>query len=175
MSIVVDDAPATVPADEPAPDRHEYACEVCGAELTYGGRGRKPRFCAEHKKSASSGSRRAAGKGNDALARQAADTLSAYHGLVAAALTMAPGIWRMPSAAAELIDRDESFNEAACKALLADPKLARMILRGGGVSGALGLIIAYAMLLSAVVPAGMADFQAGRAQRRSVDAGAEVV
>jgi hypothetical protein len=27
----------------------EYACEVCGVELKYGGRGRKPKFCADHK------------------------------------------------------------------------------------------------------------------------------
>lgn len=31
-------------------DEAPYRCEVCGTSLTYGGRGRKPRFCAEHKK-----------------------------------------------------------------------------------------------------------------------------
>jgi hypothetical protein len=27
----------------------ELACQVCGIALTYGGRGRKPKFCADHK------------------------------------------------------------------------------------------------------------------------------
>lgn len=30
----------------------EYACEVCGKELIYGGRGRKPTRCDEHKRNA---------------------------------------------------------------------------------------------------------------------------
>lgn len=34
-------------------DDAPYRCEVCGTSLEYGGRGRKPRFCAEHKKGAS--------------------------------------------------------------------------------------------------------------------------
>lgn len=35
----------------PAPD---LACVVCGRELVYGGRGPKPKYCADHKKSKSS-------------------------------------------------------------------------------------------------------------------------
>ena len=34
--------------DDPAPNR-ALTCEVCGKDLTYGGRGRKPRFCDAHK------------------------------------------------------------------------------------------------------------------------------
>lgn len=37
------------PPDDATEQAFDYACEVCGTELTYGGRGRKPRFCAEHK------------------------------------------------------------------------------------------------------------------------------
>lgn len=44
---------ASQPMDIPPPaSDFDYACETCGKELTYGGRGRKPRFCAEHKKNA---------------------------------------------------------------------------------------------------------------------------
>jgi hypothetical protein len=35
----------------------DYQCEVCATPLTYGGRGRKPRFCAEHKPKGSAASK----------------------------------------------------------------------------------------------------------------------
>lgn len=35
-------------------DEAPYRCETCGTALHYGGRGRKPRFCDEHKKGGAS-------------------------------------------------------------------------------------------------------------------------
>jgi hypothetical protein len=31
-------------------DEAPYRCEICGTSLTYSGRGRKPKFCSEHRK-----------------------------------------------------------------------------------------------------------------------------
>lgn len=42
--------PQEVPDD--VPPRKSYVCEVCGTELEYGGRGRPPTRCDEHKKGA---------------------------------------------------------------------------------------------------------------------------
>lgn len=47
----IDDAPEDGNPITPGPD---FTCEVCGTGLTYGGRGRKPRFCVEHKPGAKS-------------------------------------------------------------------------------------------------------------------------
>lgn len=53
VEMVADDAPNSfvdppyVPMDD-AP----YRCEVCGTSLTYSGRGRRPKFCEDHKKGA---------------------------------------------------------------------------------------------------------------------------
>jgi len=47
--------PQSQPLDVPPPvSDFDYACETCGKELTYAGRGRKPRFCKEHKANAAS-------------------------------------------------------------------------------------------------------------------------
>jgi hypothetical protein len=63
-----------IPEDDAAP---EYACEVCGKELQYGGRGRHPRFCEEHKpRSASSiSTRKSSAKGDVAAALSAMDMM----------------------------------------------------------------------------------------------------
>lgn len=52
----VQDMLPEMPSDDVPPvSDFEYSCEVCGVELTYGGRGRKPKRCAEHKTGARSG------------------------------------------------------------------------------------------------------------------------
>ena len=146
--------------DEPAPSAFEYACEVCGTELTYGGRGRKPRFCDEHK-SGSKGTttRRAASGKNAQLAQQAADVLSQANAMIALALNLPFSPLQLPVTSATIVAADEGFNEQARRALLTDPKLAAMLLRGGGVSGKIGLVVAYGMLAGAIVPVAMLEMK----------------
>lgn len=51
----------TVPdSGNPSPTA-DLTCEVCGTGLSYGGRGRKPRFCDEHKPARGKGSGRRSG------------------------------------------------------------------------------------------------------------------
>jgi len=40
---------SNVTRDETPPQEFEYACVVCGREIFYGGRGRKPKYCDEHR------------------------------------------------------------------------------------------------------------------------------
>jgi hypothetical protein len=66
----------SIPADDDAPD---LACEVCGVPLVYAGRGRKPKYCEDHKPK--SGPRLATGgsvpraSGKDARLRQDLTTM----------------------------------------------------------------------------------------------------
>lgn len=48
--------PDAVPVDVPRSD-NDLTCQVCGKPLTYAGRGRRPRFCADHRPGASRGER----------------------------------------------------------------------------------------------------------------------
>lgn len=51
--IIEDDAPNDFFTSTDTPNtEHEYSCIECGVEIFYAGRGRKPRFCDNHKKSA---------------------------------------------------------------------------------------------------------------------------
>lgn len=151
-----------LPSDVPVPTEFEFACEDCGTELFYAGRGRKPKRCDKCKeKSPGTGAGKRRGSGaNASLARQAADTLGGVNELVGLGLMLAPGPLHLPKTGSALVTANERFTEPAYNALLADPALARLIVRGGGISGKVALIIAYAMMLSAVVPVGVEELRA---------------
>lgn len=160
--------------DIPAPSAPENPCEVCGVDIPYGGRGRKPKRCEEHKRSAAPTTPRKSNTGkNDVMARQAAAALSQVNGLIATGLMLAPGplaAFRLPMTAAAIAAADEGFTEAAYAALVTDPKLCALILKGGGASGKLALIIAYAMLAGAVVPVAITEY---RAKNGGADGGSD--
>ena len=156
------DIPTAPPDDIAPPSTYEWSCETCGKELFYAGKGRHPRFCDEHK---TGGKTRGKGTGgNVVLARQAAAVLSQLNGLIAMGL-LAPvttiGL-PLPQTATALAGAAEGFDETAYAALVTDPALCRLILRGGGASGKVALLIAYGMLAVAVVPVGMAEHKERR-------------
>jgi hypothetical protein len=167
------DAEAPTDSYEPIPDAVpdlsdvEYPCEVCGRESgPYGGRGRKPKRCAEHKKSKSVTSTRKLTGTSANLAAQATATLVQINGLLAVG-AMAVGMFQTASAIAE---HNAPFEEKAYQALLTDPELCKLIVKGGVKSAKLSLGIAYAGFL---VPVGMIGYneakelQAQRAQRKA--------
>lgn len=162
VEIPADETPAALPTDS-APAVPELACKTCGKELSYSGRGRKPVYCDEHKKSGStsSGVTRSS-KRSDAIAREAAQVLSQVNGLIGIGLMVAPEPYRMPGTAAKLDSVADKFEDQAYTALLASPALARTIARAGGVSGSAGLIIAYAMLASSIAPVAMEEWKDNR-------------
>lgn len=89
---VIDDNDETPPSTD-TPPRKVHTCQECGTELAYGGRGRPPVFCDEHKPkkhSASSGATRRTGGTSRAEreAKQLAQRLDAR--LSQAALMLAP-------------------------------------------------------------------------------------
>jgi hypothetical protein len=131
----------------PLTDSVEYPCSVCGKEAgPYGGHGRKPTKCPEHKKAKSSGVRV---NGRDAnLAAQAAKTLSQINGMVAL-LSSAMGMFKTGGAIAGY---NEVFEAQAFAALSTDPELCRMILKTGVKSAKVSLALAYGGMAVAVGP-----------------------
>jgi len=171
MTAVLDFKPSDIPPpmdDAPPNSAVEYPCKICGKEAgPYGGRGRKPVYCPEHKKgNKGSGAKRAL-TGNDAKARAAASALVQLHGLAAMGL-MITGMPQTASALAEVTEA--GFEERAYEALLTDPALCSTILKAGTTSGRMSLLIAYAMLAGAVVPTAWQEVKSKRATESEEDA-----
>ena len=148
----------------------EYPCEVCGKESgPYGGRGRKPTKCTEHRKVKNGSVRRVTGNASN-LAVQATEVLSQLNGMVAIGL-MALGLNNTASAIAA---GNDTFAERAHAALLTDTDLCRLILKGGVKSAKISLAIAYAGLGVGVVPVAVTELQERRAEaqrRREAEEG----
>lgn len=152
-------------SDEKVPDESAVAddtlrCEECGKPIQYSGRGRKPKRCEEHRKSGGTKSPRKSLGSNETLAAQATEALIQANGLLALGLMFA----HMPVTASSLKEAEDGFREQAYNALLTDPALCKTILKAGTTGGRTSLIIAYGMLAGAVVPVGLMEFKANRAE-----------
>lgn len=164
------DIPADVPpiltgADgitEPTPDTpsqsSDLTCETCGTPLVYAGRGRRPRFCDEHRRTSqprTPGARspsRATGV-EDALAR-----MEMAYGLVATGLMMVN-----PVAAAEFAGRIDGTQVLNRQAFDADPRLVKRINATSQNAGTLMFIGANVMLVG---PTLRLVYEQGAAQAR---------
>lgn len=144
-SIPEDAAPMdTAPAD-PISEPAGYYCEVCGVPLSYGGRGRPPKRCAEHKSSKSSGSSsRGGGR------RSTRDVDAAMAALDAAHTSLTFGLMLLsPTAAAEWEQGRPKLNERNQLILESDPALAKRIASMAAKGGSTALILNH---LIALVP-----------------------
>ena len=139
---------------------HEYSCEVCGIELKYGGRGRHPTRCDDHKKTASKGTRSSTRiKGtNEQLAAQATEVLVQTNMFTSLGVRMVG----LPLTAQSIMDAEDDFRRHTYEALLLDAKLCKRILTIGGQSAALALFISYGALVATVAPIATAEFRAKR-------------
>jgi len=121
----------------PGVESADLSCEVCGTPLVYGGRGRKPKFCDEHKKSGSKSGSASSPKrstGNTERALLHMETL--YDGL-ATVLAMSGN----EASAGYLADKVAKVQEQNRLAFDSDPKLAQMVCRFGEKTGK-GIFIA---------------------------------
>lgn len=145
----------------------EYPCEVCGREAgPYGGRGRKPKRCTEHKSSGRSNTRSAPGaKGTNAtLAQQATEALWQINGMVAFLAMIA----QFPLTATAIQDREVIFREMCYNALLTDPNMCRFILKGGTQSAKMSLFLCYGMFAAGIGPAFMSEIKEKRAAKEAL-------
>lgn len=168
METVTDYTFTDVDLDSPADDvpdmditTPEFVCEVCGKALTYSGRGRKPRFCDEHKKGSKGTVRRATGARNVAVASQAADVLMTTNSFVQFMASMGG----LENTAEAIETANPQFRERAYEALLNDPELAKAITRGGAMTGKMALVMAYSMFAFSVVPVAYLEVKVKKAER----------
>jgi hypothetical protein len=143
----------------------EYPCEICGKESgPYGGRGRKPKKCPEHRKQSVSSGRSKSTSSNTALAGQAADVLAQLNN----GLTIGSMVVGLNATASAIANSNDAFRTAAYEALLIDPALCRSIVRGGKKGGMVGLMLAYGMLLANVIPVAKIEFDEKKRAREEV-------
>lgn len=145
----------------------EYPCQVCGREAgPYGGRGRKPTRCDEHKKNPVKAGR-VTGKSAD-LANQATAVLVQVNGLLAMGC-MATGLFKTASAIGQV---NPTFEEQARAALMTDPDLCRLILKTGAKSAKFSLGLAYVGMGIAVGPVAAMELRekaTARAERKAAE------
>lgn len=142
----------------------EYPCDVCGKEAgPYGGRGRKPTKCPEHKKSkATSGSKAPRVTGtNDALARQATEALCSINGMMA----LGARIVQLTDTADAIEAEDETFRMRVYMALLNNPNTARRIVAMGSKAGDSALLVAIGLHVMSIAPVFMKETKAKKAER----------
>lgn len=140
----------------------EYPCRVCGREAgPYGGRGPKPKLCPAHKATPKATTQpRVTGKDAN-LAAQATGVLVQLNGMIAIGL-MAVG---MNATASALASANETFEQQANAALLTDPELCRLILKGGVKSAKVSLGMAYGGMLFSIAPTAKMEVQDLREKR----------
>lgn len=139
----------------------EYPCKECGREAgPYAGRGRKPTKCADCKpKSSRTGATKAVGS-DAALASRAVEVLGQLNGFLAMGL-LATG---MTMTASTLAANNDAFKENALNALITDPALCRLILRGGVKSAKVALMVSYGGLVASIAPTALQEFKEQRAE-----------
>src|SRR4030042_275246 len=170
--ITLDRAPVT----EQDPDT-EYPCSACGRPLTYGGAGRKPKRCTDRNggdpecygSRKSSGARTGRAASNDKLAQQATDVLVSLNEFVGTGAFFVGFI----GTARAIAGANEDFGVRAYNALVMDPSLCKMILRGGMNSGRLALLLAYGMFAAKVAPIAVGEYRTAREGAGREDEGAE--
>lgn len=167
MTLSLEHIPITPVTDDVPPfeNEPEFACVTCGKAIEYSGRGRKPKYCDEHKRSSGTGTRSAASGSNDKLAAMAVDVLCQGNAAATVGLMFA----RLNGTASAVAEREEPFRAQAYEALKLDPALCKSILKGGANSGKMALIIAYAMLGASVAPVFIAEMKEKRAEKAEDD------
>lgn len=159
---------AQIPDDTVPPTTDvEYPCDVCGKEAgPYGGRGRKPTKCRDHKTTSRGAGKRSTVKVTGAsasLAAQAAGVLEQLNGIMAMGL-MVTG---MTDTAHALAAANDGFKEQAYLALTTDAELCKLILKGGVKSAKLSLGLAYVGLGAAVLPVAVNEAREKKAAREA--------
>ncbi len=141
----------------------EYPCTVCGREAgPYAGRGRKPTKCPDHKpgNGASRSGVKSTGS-NKVLAGQAADALATLNGVLAMG-AMAVGF---NATAGAIAGSNDMFRDQAYEALVTDPALCKLILKGGATGGKMALVLAYVMLGVNVAPVAKMEYDAKKLEK----------
>lgn len=129
------------------PTSSDPTCIVCGAPLSYSGRGRKPRYCSEHKRQTTSNGPRATRGGGDV--DKAMAVLESFYDATSLGLMLVSPAYALPSWQQSL----PQLRNTDVLALQSDPELCRAICRMGETSGKAMFVTAHVM---AVIPVALA-------------------
>lgn len=147
-------------ADSTPVQENDNPCQKCGREIdvVYGGRGPRPKYCSNCKVTTKSTRSKAPGaKGNAAtLAGQAVEALWQINGM-GALIAMIAGFH---GTAGAIREREDVFRQMAYDALVTDPDMCRVILRGGMQSSKLTLIMCYGMFAAGIAPVFLMELKA---------------
>lgn len=141
MAITVEETPDPFRLPDDIAPPVEYSCEVCGEELFYGGRGRKPKFCDEHKKNRppTSATRTTRSPSVDRLVEQISET----YRMVGTGLTFNNGT---SMDGMVLLESADKLGESWRTLLERDPKIRKMWEKFFTVSGYGAVLAAHAMI-----------------------------
>lgn len=160
------DVPTDTPQEDTLPSGLsdvEYPCEVCNKEAgPYGGRGRKPKRCEDHKKPSTTRAPKVTGTAAS-LAAQATESLWQMNGFAAIGCMFV----QMNDTAGTILSKEETFRNQVYSALLTDQDLCRSILRGGVKGAKVGLALAYLGFLASVAPVAVAEFRELAEERKA--------
>lgn len=138
---MTDYAEVPVP-DDPPPASDDPTCLECGVPLIYGGRGRKPKWCDEHKPKRSSGSSGGRKSGDVAQATAILDGM--YSGVTMALMALSP------NAARDWNARIPDLQQTNAVILAGDKKLCQSICKMGQGGGRLAFAAAHIMAIAPV-------------------------
>lgn len=146
------------------PESNDPTCEVCGTPLYYGGRGRKPKFCDEHKRSAPKSSSGGSKGRNGAVVDAAMANLNMLNNMAKLPI----GLISAP--AGQVWNSKLDDLQAQSRAILeSDPALAKSIAGAGAISGKWLLLGAYALAFKDVAAVAIID----NSQKRAAKAAAK--
>lgn len=132
-----------VPSSEPAEEEKisdsseektaEFTCQTCGKPLTYSGRGRKPKFCEDHKtRTASVGKRR--------NSRQSGFISSLQDDVTKEIAFFGKGVAKvLPTFGVTIFSRAEATSAALCRIAADNPKLLAVLEIGTKIAPAIDL------------------------------------
>ena len=157
------------PPPDDAPDA-PLTCEVCGTPLHYAGRGRKPRFCDEHKSSSSkssgsTGTSRPRGSVSDKELAQACENLAAVYDIACMPLAILS-----PNAANLWIQNASKLNQQNRQTLANNKELVRKINSAGQRGGSFAFILTHVIAVAPVVAVLASDARGAAARARAARA-----
>lgn len=167
ISFTVADIPPADPVDDDNNTQtKEYTCDVCGTPLAYGGRGRPPTRCDEHKRSGTStgSSSRAAGprrSNKDVDAAMAA--LDAAHTSLSFVFMLAS-----PDAASVWEAQRPSLDARNRRILESDPALAKRIATTASKGGMPALVLSHLIAVAPTAAIAYTNIRANAAERRAM-------
>lgn len=155
------------------PSSPDLTCEVCGKPLDYAGRGRKPRFCDEHRKVSGSRSKSTSAAVTDRELTQACESLAQLYDMMVFPLFALDPV---EGGAADVWMRQLESLNARNRAILANNRpLVRKINAAGEKGGNLAFILSHAVAVGPVAMVLIGHSRERAANRRAERLGTEEV